>query len=143
MSFKVYEFQCAAGHIFEAWFKAACDWRDELREGRLSCPVCGSSELEKRLSAPNVAPVRGTTRTDLAADARRREAARARSALRAAVAKIDDVGERFPEEARAIARGESERRAVRGRCSPDEAERLREEGVPVAPLPDYLTQPDN
>ncbi len=46
---------------------------------------------------------------------------------------LDDsehVGDRFPDEARAIHLGEAEARAIHGRASPADAESLRDEGIP-------------
>jgi hypothetical protein len=47
----------------------------------------------------------------------------------------EDVGSRFPEEARKIHYDEAPRRGIRGIASPEEAEALAEEGIPVLPLP--------
>jgi len=52
----------------------------------------------------------------------------------------EDVGERFPEEARLIHNGEAPDRAIRGQASKQEVEELRQEGIevvalPVAPIP--------
>ena len=51
------------------------------------------------------------------------------------MANTEDVGERFPEEARRIHYGESEERGIRGRASPRDTEALLEEGIGVLPLP--------
>ena len=59
--------------------------------------------------------------------------------LKAAVAEVransEDVGERFPEEARRIHYGEAQARGIIGQTSLDEARELLEEGIAVAPLP--------
>ena len=49
---------------------------------------------------------------------------------------FENVGERFPEEARRIHRGETEERDIFGRASLKEAKELLEEGIAVHPLPD-------
>ena len=51
------------------------------------------------------------------------------------LANTQDVGERFPEEARRIHYGEEPRRAIRGQASGDEVEALLEEGIDVVSLP--------
>ena len=57
-------------------------------------------------------------------------------ALRAEIAaKTEDVGRRFPQEARRIHHGDAPERAIRGEASLEEARDLLEEGVPVLPLP--------
>ena len=58
-----------------------------------------------------------------------------RKAVREVRANTEDVGERFPEEARKIHYGEAETRGIMGRASPDEAQALIEEGIEIAALP--------
>ena len=55
--------------------------------------------------------------------------------------KSEHVGDRFPDEARAIHLGEAEARAIHGRASPADAESLRDEGIPIAPLPFPVPEP--
>ena len=47
----------------------------------------------------------------------------------------DNVGERFPNEARKMHYGDIEHRPIYGEASPDEARALIDEGVEVSPLP--------
>ena len=47
----------------------------------------------------------------------------------------DNVGAKFPEEARKMHYGESEHRSIYGEASPQEAKELLEEGVELHPLP--------
>jgi hypothetical protein len=47
----------------------------------------------------------------------------------------DNVGRKFPEEARRMHYGEIEHRSIYGEASPDEAKALREEGIEFHPLP--------
>ena len=60
--------------------------------------------------------------------------------LREVVRKTENVGRRFPEEARKIHYDEVPARAIRGQASKDEAEALREEGIEFASLPPFLTR---
>ncbi|MFP4126306.1 MAG: DUF1178 family protein, partial [Alphaproteobacteria bacterium] len=55
---------------------------------------------------------------------------------RLAVSAAEDVGTRFPDEARRIHQGEAEDRPIFGRASGEEARALREEGIEVHALPD-------
>lgn len=45
---------CAAGHLFEGWFATGEDCESQQRRGLLSCPVCGSLQVERRPSAPRL-----------------------------------------------------------------------------------------
>jgi hypothetical protein len=51
------------------------------------------------------------------------------------VKNADNVGEKFPEEARKMHYGETEHRSIYGVASPDEAKELIEEGIECHPLP--------
>ena len=54
----------------------------------------------------------------------------------------EHVGSRFATEARAIHLGEAEARAIHGQATPAEADELRDEGIPVAPLPFPVIAPE-
>jgi hypothetical protein len=64
-------------------------------------------------------------------------------AVRELMARTEDVGPRFAEEARRIHYGETEERQIRGKTTPDEAEALREEGIEFfsVPVPDGVDGP--
>ena len=130
MGIKVYDFCCGFGHLFEGWYRSEEEMEDDLRMGRVACPVCGDLSVSRRPSAPNFGKVSGTTRTDVEADAMK--------ALRKAAEQAEDVGSRFPETVRDIHEGLADRRLVKGTCSSEEARALREEGIPVMPLPDAV-----
>ena len=51
------------------------------------------------------------------------------------VKNADNVGERFPNEARKMHYGDIEHRPIYGEASPEEARSLIDEGVEVSPLP--------
>lgn len=70
MGIKVYDFCCGFGHVFEGWYRSEEEMEDDLRMGRVACPVCGDPSVSRRPSAPNFGKVSGTTRTDVEADAR-------------------------------------------------------------------------
>ena len=55
----------------------------------------------------------------------------------------EDVGTRFATEARKMHDGDAPERAIHGEAKPDEARKLIEDGVPVAPLPFRLTRKTN
>lgn len=130
-----YALTCDAGHEFEGWFPGidACD--KQLKKGLVACPDCGSAKVKKALMAPSVAP-----KKDSAAQKSRAMAFAARQAKLAALREhvetnFEHVGERFPEEARRMHYGETDKRDIYGEASPAEAKELVEEGVEVAPLP--------
>lgn len=51
---KKFTLGCEQNHEFEGWFADAESIRQQISQGLLDCPYCGSTQLEKRLSAPHL-----------------------------------------------------------------------------------------
>ncbi len=51
---KVYDLCCPAQHHFEGWFASAADFDNQLARSLIACPVCNSTQIEKRPSAPRL-----------------------------------------------------------------------------------------
>ena len=140
----VYDLNCANGHAFEGWFSSGAEFDRQNAARLVSCPVCDGSEVERRPSAkvrvakaraaPPIPPV--ATRTDAIAGI----PPDLLSKLREAVRNSEDVGARFPEEARKIHYDEAPPRSIRGQASREEAEALTEEGIDFSQLPPILTR---
>lgn len=129
---------CDEQHRFEAWFSSNSDF-EKQRDGKLvECPHCGSVNVDKALMAPSVSTARSKEASVQLAMSTTQKAAmeQLRQAVKTIRDNSEDVGERFPEEARKIHYGESEERGIIGQAKPDEVKSLLEEGVGVAPLPD-------
>jgi len=139
----VYELICADEHRFEGWFASAEVFDRQRDAGLVACPVCSSAAVEKLPSArircgaqpaPEEQPSAMATMPKQAPAARRSTMTLA-SFIDHVLQNSEDVGSRFPEEARKIHYDEAPRRGIRGIASPEEAEALAEEGIPVLPLP--------
>ena len=132
-----YSLICDSAHSFEGWFSASADFDQQVQSGFLTCPTCGSSAITKGLMAPSVATARKKEeRQHVAMDVARQEMiAKLKEAVDAIKANAEDVGERFPEEARKIHYGEADARGIIGQASLSEVRELVEEGIEVAPLP--------
>ena len=142
---KVLNLRCAHDHRFEGWFASDDDFLLQGERGLVACPMCDDKTISRLPSAPrlNVATARGDG--DAGPPAAATEVAQARAqgqwlrAVREMLARTEDVGDRFPEEARRIHYGETEARGIYGEATPEEAHALAEEGVafqPLPPLPD-------
>ncbi|ETX27139.1 DUF1178 family protein [Roseivivax isoporae] len=128
-----YSLTCAQGHDFDSWFQSATAYDALAEAGHLACAICGSAEVQKSVMAPRVS---GTRSEERALSTPRGPAEQALAAWRAHVEKTSDyVGRDFVQEARAMHLGEAPERSIWGEARPDEARRLIEDGVPVAPLP--------
>jgi hypothetical protein len=134
----VYDLKCGAGHVFEGGFRSSADYESQRERGLVTCPICGDAEVAKAPMAPAV-PAKGNSSPD-PATVKRMMAELARF-QRKLLENSEDVGARFPDEARAIYLGEAEARAIHGRASLAEAKALVEEGVPIAPLPFPVPEP--
>ncbi len=132
-----YELSCDNGHAFEGWFGSADDFDRQQKMALVTCPTCGSAHVAKRLMAPSVSTARKKQqRQEMAVQTGQREMmAKLREIVSTIRANSEDVGERFPEEARKIHYGETEQRGLIGRATAEEVRDLLEEGVEVAPLP--------
>jgi hypothetical protein len=139
-----YTLTCKDRHSFDSWFQNAAAFGALQAAGQLACPVCGSAEVEKALMAPAV--VQGQPSPDATVPpvpAPRPSLSEPLSELEAAIAALrrqveensDYVGMNFAAEARRMHEGEGPVRAIHGEARPEDARKLIEDGVPVAPLP--------
>lgn len=129
-----YALKCEHDHGFEAWFSASADYDDQAARGLIECPFCGSHEIGKQIMAPAVAGTRKSIKPDPATlQTMMMQAARE---VRSHVEQnFDYVGDAFAREARDIHEGRSEKREIYGEATPAEVKKLRDDGVPCAPLP--------
>ncbi len=152
-----YSLACERGHEFESWFANSSAYDKQAKRGLVACPVCGSSKVEKAVMAPRLA--RSDKAIDVPAPVPPPAAASAPPApqgtepvamispqereLRAKLKELRDhltrnaenVGRKFPEQARKMHYGEIEHRSIYGEASPQEAKELHEEGIDFHPLP--------
>ena len=149
----IYELGCGEGHRFEGWFASADDFARQSAGGLVGCPVCGSDEVA---IVPSSRPAVSRDTPALRAESAAQESATGASGggnamlsgltpealrkLREIVHATENVGARFPEEARRIHYDEVPARPIRGQASPDEAQALRDEGIEFAALPAFLTR---
>jgi hypothetical protein len=152
-----YALRCECGHSFESWFQSSTAFDSQIKRKLVTCPACNSAKVDKAIMAPQIvsrkgresAPPAPTAPTDVAPPsstptpastpllmAQERELRTKLKELREHIVKnADNVGERFPNEARKMHYGDIEHRPIYGEASPDEARSLIEEGVEVMPLP--------
>ncbi|KQY12205.1 DUF1178 family protein [Rhizobium sp. Root482] len=132
-----YTLSCDGGHSFEGWFSSSADFDRQAERGLVSCPACGSVAIGKELMAPSVSTARRKDEAKvLTMDKARREAvAKIRELVTNIRENSEDVGTKFPEEARKIHYGEAEQRGLIGQATMEEARALIDEGIEVAALP--------
>lgn len=133
-----YGLLCGHEHAFEGWFADSAAFDAQAAQGLLHCPVCGDPAIRKGIMAPavktSITKAKGKSEPVPSPDAQglRQFAAGFRKYVKE---NADDVGPRFPEEARKIHYGEIEHRQIYGESSLEEAKELVEEGIDILPLP--------
>ena len=146
----VFDLLCSAGHRFEGWFGSAEDFASQRDRGLLGCPSCGAAEVQRVPSASRVnlgaqppkpaPPAPQTGQPVKTPDMEGKDPFAIAQMLYSRMlddlfTKSENVGRRFPEEARKIFYEEAPARAIRGQASQEEHDALIEEGIPVARLP--------
>ncbi|HDO52911.1 MAG TPA: DUF1178 family protein [Rhizobiales bacterium] len=121
-----YRLKCDKAHEFDGWFANSGAFDEQVDQGQLSCPRCGSIQVIKALMAPSIA--RSGKSANRGAEALRK----ARDEM---LRNADNVGDEFACEARKIHYKDAEPRGIYGRATDEEAKALREEGVDFYPLP--------
>ena len=135
-----YDLICAQGHAFEGWFDSAQGFEEQQKRGLITCPVCGSSEVEKKLSTFGIVRKR-----DQAPLPQKKEAPNPTEIVVKFIRdNFQDVGTDFAKEALKMHYGVTEQRNIRGVSSQREEETLKSEGVEFfkLPLPDSSTPED-
>jgi hypothetical protein len=152
-----YTLRCERDHTFESWFQDSAAYDSQAKRKLVSCPVCESVKVEKAIMAPRIVGKKGRERaepilapapapaaetpaptpgaTPLMMTQERELRAKLKELRDHIVKNADNVGEKFPNEARKMHYGEIEHRPIYGEASPEEAKSLIDEGVEVSPLP--------
>lgn len=159
MALKVFDLQCELGHVFEGWFGSQDSFESQTERGFLSCPICNSTKVRKKLTAARINRGRSSSESGLghavqmaqtasssggqvlAAPAMQQLAklqAQVMKQVREIVRNTENVGARFAEEALRMHHGETEERSIRGTATQEERAALTDEGVTVLPVADYL-----
>jgi hypothetical protein len=137
----LYDLVCPKEHRFESWFRNSNAVETLIKAGDVSCPVCGSKKLTKAPMAPRIGKGAAAEKALVAKDdgevaQAMEKAMQAFAELREVIEKkFENVGERFPEEARKIHYGETQVRGIYGDATPEQADALREEGIEVQVIP--------
>ena len=148
-----YALVCHKGHEFESWFQNSAAYDKQAKRGLVSCPLCGSAKVEKAIMAPRLArkdkstsivapaeesapaPTQAPTPVAMISPQEKEFRAKLKELRDHLTANADNVGKKFPEEARKMHYGEIEHRSIFGEATPQDAKDLHEEGIEFHPLP--------
>lgn len=152
----VFDLSCAKGHAFEGWFGSSADFDAQQQRGLLTCPQCGDGQVAKAPMAPAVPrkgnAVEARTPAPAAAPPQMVSNAPMPPEVQQALVKLAEaqaralkdstwVGRKFADDARAMHYGERDPAPIHGEASAEDAKRLIEEGVEIAPLPFPVAPP--
>src|SRR5262245_46385741 len=156
-----YALICQQGHQFESWFQDSAAYDKQAKRGLVSCPHCGSAKVEKAIMAPRLsatakkrdkvieapepapeaasppapAPARASAPVAMISPQEQEIRSKLKELRDHLIKNADNVGTKFPEEARKMHYGEIEHRSIYGVASAEEAKELSEEGIEFHPLP--------
>ena len=132
----IFDLECLNGHIFEGWFEDKKDLESQQEQGVLTCPVCDTTSVIKKLHpiAIKKAPTHTTSQRALQASQE------AMTELTEKVAEyveknFEDVGTDFTKQALKMHYGAEEYQNIRGSTTKEEDKVLAKEGVPVLKVP--------
>ncbi len=133
-----YTLKCENDHSFDSWFQSGSAFDKLHIAGMITCPVCDSTSVEKAIMAPRVRPARkAATAPDVQPlSTPSTDEERAIAEMKSKIeANSEYVGMEFAKQARAIHDGDAPERPIYGEAKPEDALKLLQDGVPVAPLP--------
>jgi len=151
-----YSLICERKHEFESWFQNSAAFDKQAKRGLVACPACGSTKVEKALMAPRIgrsqprdieaspppvpAPLPETpspapSPVAMMSPQERELRTKLKELREHLTANAENVGRRFPDEARKMHYGEIDHRSIYGEASAQEAKDLYEEGIEFHPLP--------
>lgn len=130
----IYDLKCDKDHKFEGWFNDRAAFEDQKTQKLITCPICGSSEVEMvpssvTIMGKDLAESKGKSSKDISPI----------KALQLFHEYLDknfsDVGNKFAEVALKIHRGEEDKKNIKGTTTKSEEETLKEEGVQFIKVP--------
>jgi hypothetical protein len=139
----VYDLVCKKDHRFEGWFPNYEAFQKQAERRLISCPVCGSTQVEKlphacavhvkkEPPAPPAEKKPNPASPSLSPEEFKEALVRVHHYIKE---NFEDVGSRFAEEAREIHQGKAEQRPIHGTATPEERAEMTEEGIPHVVLP--------
>jgi hypothetical protein len=149
-----YNLVCDKSHEFESWFQDSAAYDKQAKRKLVSCPLCGSTKVEKAIMAPRLArkdksssismpvenevpaaPAPASAPVAMMSPQEKEFRTKLKELRDHLIANADNVGKKFPEVARKMHYGEIEHRSIYGEASPEDAKELSEEGIEFHPLP--------
>ena len=128
-----YNLICKCGNTFESWFSSSLEFDSLLKKKIIKCIYCESSSVKKTVMSPRL---NSKSNKILKKTKIQRKIKKQLADLKRYIEKnCEDVGERFPQEARSIHYDGKTSRGIYGKATPVETSELVEEGIDVCTFP--------
>ena len=128
-----YNLICECGKTFESWFANSSEFDSLFKKKIIKCIYCESSTVKKTVMAPRLAR---KSNQILKKDKLQRNIKKQLVDFKKYIEKnYEDVGERFPQEARNIYYDKKTSKGIYGKATPEETSELVEEGIDIYTLP--------
>jgi len=128
-----YNLICKCSKTFESWFANSLEFDLLIKKKIIKCIYCLSSEVKKTVMSPRL------TRKSSQVFKKTKFQKNIRKQLinfkKYIEKNCEDVGERFPQEARNIHYDKKTSKGIYGKATPKETSELIEEGIDVCTLP--------
>jgi len=152
-----FNLRCNLDHDFEGWFPNKDELLKQIDKGLVECPYCGTINVKKTLSSPNISTKSNKKLTDTTKNLNSSSSKlqdvndnfeskntvfnnyqlrKIYKNLQKTIEKeFTNVGSNFANEARKIHYGEKKPKNIYGKCSESERVDLEKEGVDFASIP--------
>ena len=130
----VFNLQCSdCSHSFEGWFGSSKSCETQIKKKLVQCVSCGSSNITKELSRPNVSVKKTnvTPNEKVLRDFRNK----VKEVNKFVKQNFEFVGDQFAYEARKIHYSKSNKKPVYGNATKEEVTDLSDEGIEVTSIP--------
>ena len=130
----VFNLQCSNCSLsFEGWFGSSKSCETQIKKKLVQCVSCGSSNITKELSSPNVSIKKGNV--DSNEKALRDFRNKVKEVNKFVKQNFEFVGDQFAYEARKIHYSKSNKKPVYGNATMEEVADLNDEGIEVTSFP--------
>tara|TARA_B100000287_G_scaffold316642_1_gene300243 strand:- start:27 stop:446 length:420 start_codon:yes stop_codon:yes gene_type:complete len=128
-----YNLICECEKTFESWFASSTEFDYLLKKKFIKCVYCDSSSIKKTVMAPRLA--RKSNQISKKNKLQKNIKKQLVDFKKYIEKNCEDVGERFPQEARNIHYDKKTSKGIYGKATPEETSELIEEGIDIYSLP--------
>ena len=142
---------CSEKKEFDGWFQNIESFQKQMMLGLINCPICGSDNIIKLLSTPNVIKVKkqnlknqkiennsgaSISKKNYLGNENLKNITTMLRTLKKEIQKNSTyVGDKFVSQARSMKEGQIKERPIHGHGSNEEIQELRDEGIDVVNIP--------